>query len=419
VKQRAQYARKAYGVAAVALGLAVGAAILEHRANEVEAAGVQAPRFEVDPFWPKPLPNHWVIGAVIGLAVDASDHVWILHRAGALEAKEQYATMTPKASECCAAAPPILEFNQAGDLVGHWGGEGQGYTWPSSNHGVDVDHKGNVWVGGNGRTSTNATLAHDESKMAAAGAVHDSMVLKFTRSGKFLMQIGKPFGSKGSNDLENLRLPAKTLVDPKTNELYVADGYGNRRVIVFDADTGKYKRHWGAYGKKPDDTPLPPYNPSEPPATQFRTPVHCVSLANDGLLYVCDRTNDRIQVFKTDGTFVKEVFIAKDTLGDGSVFDIALSKDPQQKYLYVADGSNMKIHVVQRDTLEVLTTFGDGGRQPGAFYAVHSIATDSKGNVYTTETYRGQRVQKFFYKGIAPVTKKDQGVVWPKAGAKT
>jgi DNA-binding beta-propeller fold protein YncE len=240
------------------------------------------------------------------------------------------------------------------------------------------------------------------------------MVLKFSMAGKYLMQVGKPNQSKGSNDTENLRLPAKTVVDPKTNELYVADGYGNRRVIVFDAETGKYKRHWGAYGKKPDDTQLPPYNPNEPLAQQFRTPVHCVSLANDGLLYVCDRTNNRIQVFKTDGTFVKETVVAK-TLGDGATFDIALSRDPQQKYLYVADGTNMKVHILDRETLEILTAFGDGGRQPGAFYAVHSIATDSKGNIYTTETYRGQRVQKFNFKGVGPVTKKDQGVVWPKA----
>jgi len=387
---------------------------LIYKRATVEAAAVQAPRFEVDPLWPKPLPNHWVIGAVIGVAVDGKDNVWIIHRASSLEAKEQYATWNPKASECCAAAPPVLEFNQAGDLIGHWGGPGQGYDWPSSNHGIDIDYKGNVWIGGNGRGQQAAPLAHDESRMAAVGPVHDSFLLKFTQSGKFLMQLGKPNRSKGSNDLENLRLPAKSLVDPKTNELYVADGYGNRRVIVFDADTGKYKRHWGAYGNKPDDKELPPYNPADPPSQQFRTPVHGVALANDGLLYVCDRTNDRVQVFKTDGTYVKEAFIAKDTLGDGAAFDVALSRDPQQKYLYVADGSNMKIHVLQRDTMEILTTFGDGGRQPGAFYAVHSIATDSKGNIYTTETYRGQRVQKFHYRGLAPVTKKDQGVVWPK-----
>ncbi len=399
---------------AVLGALALGSSLLQKRAV-VEAAGVQAPRFEVDPMWPKPLPNHWVIGATIGVAADSNDHIWIIHREGSLEAKEKYATWAPKASDCCVPAPPILEFNQAGDLVGHWGGKGEGFEWPASNHGIDVDYKGNVWIGGNGRGQQPAALPNDESRMAGAGAVHDSMVLKFTQSGKFLMQIGKPNQSKGSNDTANLRLPAKTLVDPKTNELYVADGYGNRRVIVYDADTGKYKRHWGAYGHKPDDTQLPPYNPSDPPPQQFRTPVHGLALANDGMLYVCDRTNDRVQAFKTDGTYVKEVFIEKNTLGDGATFDVALSRDAQQKYLYVADGSNMKVHVLLRETLEILTSFGDGGRQPGQFYAVHSIATDSKGNIYTTETYRGQRVQKFHYKGLGLVTKKDQGVVWPKA----
>ena len=406
---------KAAAFIAVLGALAIGSYLLEKRAV-VEAAGVQAPRFEVDPMWPKPLPNHWVIGATIGVAVDAKDHIWIIHRAGSLEEKEKYATWKPQASTCCVPAPPILEFNEAGDLIGHWGGPGEGYEWPASNHGIDVDYKGNVWIGGNGRGKqpAAAALPTDESRMGS-GPVHDSMVLKFTQSGKFLMQIGHPNKNKGSNDPENLSLPAKTLVDPKTNELYVADGYGNRRVIVFDADSGKYKRHWGAYGNKPDDKQLPPYNPQDPVAKQFRTPVHGVALANDGLLYVCDRTNDRLQVFKTDGTYVKEQFIEKNTLGDGSAFDVTLSKDPGQKYVYICDGSNMKVHILRRDTLEILTTFGDGGRQPGQFYAVHSIATDSKGNLFTTETYRGQRVQKFLYKGDAPVTKKDQGVVWPKS----
>lgn len=391
---------------------ALAVSVVPLRRTAADAAMVQAPRFEVDPMWPKPLPNHWVIGSVIGVTADANDHIWIIHRQGSLEAKE--VSLSTKGAECCAPAPPVLEFDEEGNLIGHWGGPGAGYDWPASNHGIDVDYKGNVWIGGNGRGSSPAPLASDESKMGGGGYVHDSMVLKFTQSGKFLMQIGKPGQSKGSNDTANLRLPAKTLVDPKTNELYVADGYGNRRVIVYDADSGAYKRHWGAYGHKPDDKQLPPYNPNDPPAQQFRNPVHCVVLAHDGLLYVCDRTNDRIQVFKTDGTFVKEVIIAKNTLVDGSVFDIALSKDADQKYLYVADGSNMKVHVLQRDTLAELTSFGDGGRQPGEFYAVHSIATDSKGNIFTTETYRGQRVQKFLYHGMGPVAKKDQGVVWPK-----
>ena len=187
---------------------------------------------------------------------------------------------------------------------------------------------------------------------------------------------------------------------------------------MFDADTGRYKRHWGAYGNKPDDTDLGRYNPDAPPARQFRSPVHCAELSKDGLLYVCDRPNDRLQVFKKDGTFVKEVFVAKTTLADGSVWDIAFSKDPQQKYIYLADGSNEKVYIILRETLEILTSFGDGGRQPGQFYAVHSIASDSKGNIYTTETYEGKRLQKFVYKGLGPVTKQDQGAPWPRSGSK-
>ena len=402
--------------------LGIGSAVLDKRAT-VHAASVMAPRFEVDPMWPKPLPNHWILGQTIGVSVDAQQHVWIIHRAGSLEAGEVHATTNPPTAQCCAPAPPVLEFDQAGNLIGHWGGPGDGYNWPDSNHGITVDYKGNVWIGGNGRGAAAAGAgrgrgrgaADDEGQQPGAfQSFNDNMVLKFTQDGKFLMQIGKPRSSKGSNDVENLRLPAKMFVDPKTNELYVADGYGNHRVIVFDADTGKYKRHWGAYGNKPDDTDLGRYNPNAPPAQQFRNPVHCAELSNDNLLYVCDRVNDRVQVFKPDGTFVKEAFYNKETLGSGSVWDIAFSKDPQQKYIYLADGENDRVHIIDRASLEVLTSFGEGGRQPGEFYGVHSIATDAKGNIYTTETYRGQRVQKFVYKGLAPVTKKDQGVVWPK-----
>ena len=379
-----------------------------------DSDAVMAPMFEVDPLWPKPLPNHWLLGATIGLDVDSDDNVWIVHRGSSLEEKELYATWEPPASYCCFAAPPVLAFNPEGDLIKHWGGAGEGYDWPVSNHGIDVDHKGNVWIGGNGRGASRAAAAlpHDESAMGQ-GRVHDSMVLKFTSTGEFLMQIGKPFMGEGSNDLKNFKMPAKTLVDPTTNELYVADGYGNRRVIVLDADTGEYKRHWGAYGNEPDDTQLPAYTPGEPAPQQFRTPVHAVTLSDDGMVYVCDRTNDRIQVFQTDGTFVKETWVEPETLGDGSTFDIAISRDPEQKFLYVADGTNQRIHILDRQSLELLTSFGDGGRQPGQFYAVHSIATDSMGNIYTTETYRGQRVQRFMYKGIGPVTEKQQGVVWP------
>src|ERR1700716_2544439 len=386
--------------------LGVGSMLLEKRAA-VEAAAVQAPMFEVDPFWPKPLPNHWLIGMTIGVSVDAQDNVWIIHRQGSLEPGERHATSNPPVAMCCAPAPPVLEFDQAGNLLRHWGGPGNGYDWPDSNHGITIDYKGNVWIGGNGRGRPAgprpAGGAPDESAASATASYLDNQVLKFTQDGQFLMQIGKPSSSKGSNDVENLRLPAKTFIDKQTNEVYVADGYGNHRVIVFDADTGKYKRHWGAYGNKPDDTYMGKYDPHAPPSQQFGNPVHCTDLSVDRLLYVCDRRNDRLQVFKTDGTFVKEAILYQNTLGSGSVWDVAFSKDPEQKYLYVADGENQQVHILLRSTLEVLTSFGDGGRQPGEFYGVHSIATDSKGNLFTTETYRGQRVQKFIYKGVGPV----------------
>jgi len=383
-----------FGVLALA---ASGAACAGPEPRESsEPGGVVAPMFEVDPMWPKPLPNHWLLGSAIGVSVDGQDHVWIVHRGGStLNARTEMSAATdpPTAEACCVPAPPVLEFDPEGNLVGHWGGPGEGYEWPESNHGITIDHKGNVWIGGNGQT--------------------DAHVLKFAQDGTLLMQFGHQGQSGGSLDTQNFGRPAKIFVDPEANEAYIADGYGNKRVAVIDADTGEFKRYWGAYGHAPDDTPLGRYDPDAPPAQQFRNPVHCAELARDGFVYVCDRQNDRIQVFRKDGTFVKETWIAKRTLGDGSVWDIAFSKDPEQKYVYLADGKNEKVYVILRDTLEILTSFGDGGRQPGQFFAVHSIATDSKGNIYTTETYEGKRLQKFVYKGLGPVARVDQGVVWP------
>lgn len=370
------------------------AAVERSLARSAEAVQmVQAPRFEVDPFWPKPLPNGWVLGMAIGVAVDASDHVWIVHRADTLSPIEAAADQNPPAAACCRKAPPVLEFDPDGNLVGHWGGPGEGYEWPLSNHGIFVDHRNHVWIGGN------------DGK--------DAHVLKFTRQGTFLMQFGRQGRSGGSNDTTSFGRVAKIYVDPKADEAYIADGYGNRRVAVIDAQTGAFKRYWGAYGATPDDTNLGPYDPNAPPAKQFRTPVHCADLSHDGLVYVCDRPNDRLQVFKADGTFVKEVIIAPKTLGDGSTWDVAFSKDPEQKYLYVADGKNERVYVLDRQSLEILTSFGDGGRQPGQFFAVHSIATDSKGNIFTTETYEGRRLQKFVFKGIGAVPK-EQGTPWAK-----
>ena len=361
----------------------------------VDAQAVEAPMFEVDPLWPKPLPNHWILGSAIGVGVDSRDHVFIIHRGLSTlnERTEAGSATDPKTGECCSPAPPILEFDPDGNLINSWGGPGDQYTWPNSNHGISVDDKDNVWIGGNNPG--------------------DSHVLKFTHDGKFLAQFGIPGQNPNSNAMDHFGRVAKISFDVTANEAYLADGYGNKRVAVIDMDNGSIKRYWGAYGNKPDDTNPGRYDPDAPLIQQFRNPVHCAEPANDGLVYVCDRPNDRIQVFRKDGTFVKEVRIAPRTLGDGSVWDIAFSRDPAQKYIYLADGKNAKVYIIDRQSLEILTSFGDGGRQPGAFFAVHSIATDSRGNIYTTETYEGKRVQKFAYKGMGPVTKKDQGVVWP------
>ena len=384
------------GLVTLILALGVGQAVLEG----TQSQAVQAPGFEVDPFWPKPLPNHWILGSTIGVGIDSRDHVFIVHRGqSTLQARtESGADANPPMGECCRAAPPVLEFDAEGNLVNSWGGPSGEYVWPLSNHGIAVDHKDNIWIGGNGSDSSRS----------------DSQILKFTHDGRFLMALGLPNQRPNSNSMEHFGQVAKISFDPAANEAYVADGYGNKRVAVLDMDTGKIKRYWGAYGHKPDDTNPGRYDPDAPLAQQFRNPVHCAEPSHDGLVYVCDRPNDRIQVFKKDGSFVKEERIAPRTLADGSVWDIAFSKDRQQKYLFLADGKNEKVYVMDRQSLQILTSFGDGGRQPGQFFAVHSIATDSKGNIYTTETYEGKRVQKFVYKGVVRVPAGHQGVVWPK-----
>jgi DNA-binding beta-propeller fold protein YncE len=379
--------------AAVIVVLGLSAHALDQAAKTADM--VTAPRFEVEPMWPKPLPNNWLLGQAIGIGVDSKDNLWIVHRPDILTPNEVGQDQKPPLAECCRAAPPVLAFDPAGNVIHSWGGPGQGYTWPGSNHGIFVDHKGFVWIGGNGNT--------------------DSHVLKFTQDGKFVAQYGTPGqgATRASNATDRFGRVAKIFVDPRANEAYLADGYLNRRVAVLDGDTGAVKRYWGAYGNKPDDGDQTPYDPDGPLIKQFRTPVHCADLSNDNLLYVCDRVNNRIQVFTAEGKFVKETQIAKRTGGDGSIWDVAFSKDPKQTYLYVADGKNERIYVLLRDTLEVLTAFGGGGRQPGQFFAVHSIVTDSRGNIFTTETYEGRRIQKFTFRGVGQVPR-DQGVVWPK-----
>jgi DNA-binding beta-propeller fold protein YncE len=420
---------------AVLVTLGISQNVLEEKAAAQAKTAAQAPVFEVDPFWPKPMPNNWVFGQTIGLGIDEKDQVWIIHRGNDFQNLDntEYAfpmaggagrggrgapaaapgtpappnptTYSPgpnRVSECCNPAPPVVAFDAAGNVVHSWGGPSITSEWPDSNHGIVVDHKGFVWIGGNGAP--------------------DAHILKFTRDGKLVAEFGKK-GARmvdgkpviNSNDMNAFGRVAKVFIEPKANEAYVADGYFNRRVAVIDMDSGKIKRYWGGSGLPPDDGVLPPYDPKSPPIKGFRTPVHCAEVSNDGFVYVCDRPNDRLQVFTKEGKFVKEKQYFPETRSDGSVWDVAFSRDPQQRWLYMADGANEHVYIIDRQSLEVVSHFGYGGRQPGMFFGVHSIATDSQGNIYTTETYTGKRLQKFVYKGMGPV-KTDHGptsVAWP------
>ncbi len=366
-----------------------------------------APAFQVDPLWPKPLPNNWILGSITGVAVDSNDHIWLVHRgAASLSARQEMglATNPPGSEFCCRPAPPILEFDQAGTLVSHWGGPGEGYDWPRSPGGITVDAAGHVWIAAAGAVDPPAggrgRGAAAPPPPPAAPRPQDAHVLKFTRTGKFLLQIGKPGQMGDSNSRTALNRPAAVAVDVPANEVYVADGIVNRRVVVFDATTGAYRRHWGAYGGNPDDADIGAYDPNAPLAKQFRT-VSCVEISRDGLVYVCDRQNNRIQVFRKDGTFVTETIISKTTRGDGTVWDLAFSHDPKQQFVYVADGQDQKVFVLGRPSLQVVSEFGGGGRYPGFFFGVGSIAVDSKGTVYTGENLEGKRLQRFVSAGVA------------------
>jgi DNA-binding beta-propeller fold protein YncE len=355
--------------------------VTDHDDVAVLAQSDQVPIFEYDPSFPKPLPENWAIGPIGGLAVDRQDHLFVAQRPGVLLSNERLsgADDKPPKADCCVPAPPVLEFDQNGTLVNSWGGPGAGYDWPQSEHGVFVDHKDVVWLAGNG--------------------AKDHQLLTFTHQGKFLRQFGKAGMSKGSADTSNMRGPANLVVDPASNEVYVADGYGNRRVIVLDGDTFAFKRMWGAYGNRPDDTDLGPYNPDAPPAQQFRLP-HNISVSRDGLVYVADRPNNRIQVFRKDGTFVREAFISRRTLLAGAASGFALSADPEQRFLYMIDGANHHVWILNRSTLEVIARFGQQGIFGGSLNIPHAIAVDSKGNIYVGENFDARRFQRFLFKGL-------------------
>ena len=347
--------------------------------SQIALAQVSQPHYRVDPFWPKELPRNWIVGQIGGMTVDSNDHIWVLQRPGSDTPDEIGADpSSPRKAMCCVPAPPVLEFDKEGNLLKSWGGPGNGYDWPDVEHGIFVDRAGNVWIGGNGPTSR--------------------QVLKFTNDGKFIKQIGHPSkGPANSADTTLLGRPAGLEIDEGAHELYISDGYLNKRVIVFDSDTLLFKRMWGGYGNTPNDADPGPYKGkgNAPIDQQFRSPVHCAHISKDGLVYVCDRANDRVQVFTKQGKFLKEFFVRPETLEPGTVCDIAFSHDAGQEYLLVADDTNNVIWTLRRSDGTLLGMMGHDGRNAGQFHAIHQLVSDSAGNLYSGEVETGKRIQKF------------------------
>lgn len=400
-------ARTAAGIATLIVAATVTVVWSSRAAAQSRpVTGKDVPTFKVDAAWPK-VPKQWVLGLVSGVGVDSKDHVWILHRPRTVNPEDK-----------AKAAPPVLEFDAAGNFIQAWGGPGPGYEWPDTEHGIAFDNKDNAWIAGSART--------------------DGQLLKFTRDGKFLLQIGHSGQATGNTDKANVRGAADITYYAKTNEIFVADGYNNRRIIVFDADSGAFKRMWGAFGNVATDPPPPPAgsrgNGLPPPdastdgpgADQFNL-VHSARISNDGLLYVADRANKRVQIFTPEGKYVNQVFISRmkpapstdartefaqpvakllDGLANAGMTAsrTAFSPDKEQRFLYVVDRIRQQIAILDRKSLQAVGYVGDGiGSAPGAFYILHDVAADSKGNLYTAEVNNdgNRRAQKFTFTGMS------------------
>lgn len=362
---------------AVAVALASACASESRAPGAAPGSSDEPPVFRVDASWPQELPNNWILGPITSVFVDARDHVWITHLPETLTPEEAAAVQDPPIGECCVPAPVVIELDPAGAVVQAWGDPATQdvSVFPRNAHGLFVDHDEHVWIG---------TYRHHR-------------VMKFTRSGEHLATLGEYDETGGSDDAVLLGGPAGVWVDPETNEVFVADGYRNRRVVVFDGETGEYIRHWGAYGEPPDDEAEYDYaarTAESPPPPQFST-VHGLVGSADGLIYVADRRGNRIQVFRQDGAFVTEKTVAPLTRASGSAFVVALSPDEEQRWLYLADGTNHKVWVLRRSELEIVGAFGRGGRQAGQFIRPHGMDVDSQGNIYVGEASTGRRVQKF------------------------
>jgi hypothetical protein len=358
-------------VAAAALGATALTATTSMAQTPAQAQARSLPTFAVDPSWPK-VPPQWKLGDVSSMASDAQGNIWVLHR-----------PRTLKGDDFAKAAPPVMVFDQAGNYVKSWGGDGQGYDWPQREHGIYIDSKGFVWLGGN---------SCPENGLARLKPVADDALLKFTQDGKFVMQIGHSNQSKGNADTTNVHRAADVQLYPPTNELFVADGYGNHRIIVFDADTGAFKRMWGAFGNKPEDDDhcdILRKTDFTPPGPKQFSVVHSLRVANDGLVYVADRENHRVQMFSNDGKFLKQ------NLKGGTLFarSVALSPDQEQQFLYVGDGK--EIAILDRKSLDQIGKINP----PGIIGGGHLISTDAKGNIYIAAT--GQGLQRLNFQGMS------------------
>lgn len=382
----------------IVLGL-LAAGGVHGREHSQDAAGtaMRLPRFEVDRSWqwPPQLPNNWVVGVVTWVAVDRRDHVWVLHRPRQVPVDNK----NP-------AAPPVLEFDAAGRFVRGWGGPAEGYDWGDVEHSLSVDHQDHVWI-----------TFHNPLERSWSAPVDrtDDMLLKFTSQGKFIRQFGgrdrHPLGVGANTDTTSVHLATEAAVYPKTNEVFVADGYGNRRVLVLDAGTLAFKRMWGAFGQQPPPTlgigAAKDFNrvtTTDPKGPEHFNSVHAVKLSHDGLVYVGDRSYRRVQVFTVEGKYVGQVFVNPTAKGYRTASGIAFSTDPQQQFLYVADYENGQVHIVDRKALKPLGSFGALGEKPGEFRGLHAIAVDSKGTLWTAETQPkpvGSRVQRLVFKGIS------------------
>ncbi|MBT2186542.1 hypothetical protein [Sphingobium nicotianae] len=333
--------------------------------------------YRVDPNWPR-LPDGWLIGDVGGVSVDRHDHIWVFHRPGTLLAFDAHADAIPAGMKCCVAAPPVLEFDAAGNLLRAWGGAKQVSNWFDSEHGIFVDDEDHVWLVGAGD--------------------HDGQLLKLSADGKLLLRIGRKGEFVAADDPTMLGKPTDVYVDTKRREAFVSDGYRNHRVIVFDADTGAFKRQWTVFGKKVD----PAYftardqdsaRAQDGPVDQFTT-VHCVTMIGDEV-YVCDRTNDRIQVFKPDGTYVRELFYNHHMAGAGGGTWDAAPMPGHPDRLLVVDGANSEFAVLNARTGAVITSYLSKGRYAGQMHWPHQGAVDQQGAIYIAEVQTAARIQRF------------------------